>query len=85
LLGTYDEIRRVVDAAKAIKILFKHVAEVKARAEDTVLLGNRRIAEELRKVPKASGGSKIAGRRLLKNGRVHRGYARLDATPRPTD
>jgi hypothetical protein len=30
-------------------------AEVKAAAEDAILMGNRRIAEELAKVPKASG------------------------------
>lgn len=51
---TYDDIRRVIKEANALKILMGEVAEVKARAEDAVLLGNRRIAEELRKVPKAN-------------------------------
>jgi N6-adenosine-specific RNA methylase IME4 len=52
---TYDQIRKIIKEASALKVLFDDVAEVKAKAEDAVLLGNRRIAEELRKVPKASG------------------------------
>jgi hypothetical protein len=55
---TYEEIRLVIDEAKAIKLLFKHIEEVKTRAEDAVLLGNRRIAEELLTVPKAKPGPK---------------------------
>ena len=32
-----------------------HVAEVKRKAEDTVLIGCRRIGEEIERVPKAAG------------------------------
>ena len=52
---TYDEIRRVIKEATALKVLINDVAEVKEAAENAILLGNKRIAEELRKVPKASG------------------------------
>jgi N6-adenosine-specific RNA methylase IME4 len=52
---TYDEIRRVIKEATALKILLNEVAEVKAAAEDAILMGNRRIAEELAKLPKATG------------------------------
>lgn len=51
---TYDEIRRVIKDAMALKILMSDIAEVKAAAEDAILVGNKRIAEELRKVPKAN-------------------------------
>lgn len=53
---TYDELRRIIRDATALKVLMNDVAEVKAAAEDAILLGNKRIAEELRKVPKAKGG-----------------------------
>jgi hypothetical protein len=36
--------------------LLGHVAEVKAQAEDTILIANARIGEEIKKVPKALGG-----------------------------
>jgi hypothetical protein len=52
---TYESLRRIIKEATALKVLMSDVAEVKAAAEDAVLIGNRRIAEELRKVPKASG------------------------------
>jgi N6-adenosine-specific RNA methylase IME4 len=52
---TYDQIRKVVREASAIKVLMGHVDEVKAQAEDTILVAHRRIAEELRKIPKATG------------------------------
>jgi hypothetical protein len=49
---------------------------VKAKAEDAVLLGNRRIAEELKKVPKTAGGnreSKFPYRENLKSGKATTG------------
>jgi N6-adenosine-specific RNA methylase IME4 len=57
---TYDEIRRVIKEATALKVLMSDVEAVKAAAEDAILVGYRRIAEELRKVPKATykGGPK---------------------------
>jgi N6-adenosine-specific RNA methylase IME4 len=73
---TYDEIRRVIKEATALKILMSDVAEVKAAAEDAILIGNKRIAEELRKVPKATGGSKIAGQRNLKSGKAETGVGK---------
>ncbi len=56
---TYDDIRRVIKEATALKILMNDVAEVKMAAEDAILLGNKRIAEELQKVPKAKGGGQL--------------------------
>ena len=44
----------MIKAAEALKHLQSDVAEVKAAAEDAILIGNRRIAEELAKVPKAT-------------------------------
>jgi N6-adenosine-specific RNA methylase IME4 len=73
---TYDEIRRVIKEATALKVLMDGVAEVKAAAEDAILLGNKRIAEELRKVPKASGGdrkSNFPREGNLKSGRAATG------------
>jgi N6-adenosine-specific RNA methylase IME4 len=52
---TYDQIRHIIREASAVKVLFAQVADVKAQAEDTILIANRRIGEEIRKVPKASG------------------------------
>ena len=52
---TYEDLRRVIKEASALKVLMNDVAEVKAAAENAILLGNKRIAEELRKVPKAGG------------------------------
>jgi hypothetical protein len=47
--------RRIIKEANALKILMDDVAEVRERAEIAILMGNKRIAEELAKVPKASG------------------------------
>lgn len=55
---TYDGIRKIIREASALKVLLGHVNEVKAQAEDTILIGNRRIGEEIKKVPKASGGDR---------------------------
>lgn len=52
---TYEDLRRLIKEATALKILMDDVAEVKEAAEDAILLGNKRIAEELRKIPKAGG------------------------------
>ena len=52
---TYDEIRRLIREASALKVLMGHVAEVKGKAEDTVLIGCRRIGEEINGVRKAAG------------------------------
>jgi N6-adenosine-specific RNA methylase IME4 len=52
---TYDEIKHIIREASALNVLLGHVAEVKAQAEDTILIANRRIGEEIKKVPKASG------------------------------
>jgi hypothetical protein len=62
---TYDDIRRIIKEANALKILLNDVAEVKAAAEDAILLGNRRIAEELCKVPKAASGQKAMALAML--------------------
>lgn len=56
---TYESIRRIVDAAEALKLLLRDVAEVKQQAEWVVLLGNMRIGEEIRNVPKAKTGPKL--------------------------
>jgi N6-adenosine-specific RNA methylase IME4 len=69
---TYDDIRRVIKEAEALKVLLGHVVEVKAKAEDAILVGSTRIGEEIKKVPKASGGdrrSKVPRRERLKSGR----------------
>jgi hypothetical protein len=42
---TYDDIRRIIREATALDVLLGHVAEVKARAEDTILVANQRIGE----------------------------------------
>jgi len=52
---TYDAIRRVVREASALKVLLGHVDEVKAKAEDTILMASIRIGQEIKKVPKATG------------------------------
>lgn len=51
--STYAEIRKVIDASKALQLLFKDVDLVKAEAEDVILAAGARIGEEIAKVPKA--------------------------------
>lgn len=51
---TYAEIRKIIQEAGALKVLLADVAEVKAAAEDTILLANKRISIELQKIPKAT-------------------------------
>ena len=52
---TYEELNKLVTAAKAIKLLHQDIEVVKQRAEDVILAAMRKIAEELDKVPKAGG------------------------------
>jgi N6-adenosine-specific RNA methylase IME4 len=52
---TYDQIKRVIKEATALKVLLGHVNEVKTKAEDTILAAHRRIGMELKKIPKATG------------------------------
>jgi hypothetical protein len=46
----------IIREATALNVLLGHVAEVKAQAEDTILVANRRIGEEIKKLPKAKPG-----------------------------
>ena len=50
---SYAQIRKLADAAEALKILFRHVAEVKNKAELVVLAANARIGDEIKLIPKA--------------------------------
>jgi N6-adenosine-specific RNA methylase IME4 len=56
--STYVEIRKIVDQAEALKLLFKDIDIVKAEAEDVILAAGARIGEEIAKVPKRSGGDR---------------------------
>jgi N6-adenosine-specific RNA methylase IME4 len=58
---TYESIRRIIDAAEAMKILLRGVVEVKQQAEWVVLLGNMRIGEEIGKVQKGRGPGGVKG------------------------
>ena len=51
--STYAEIRKIMDAGAALKLLFRDVDLVKAEAEDVILAAGARIGEEIAKVPKA--------------------------------
>jgi len=59
---TYQQIRKIIQAAEALKLLGRDVAEVKQKAERVIIIGNRRIGEEIRKVPKAESRDSGAGR-----------------------
>src|ERR1700731_1814072 len=50
---SYAQIRKLADAAETLKILFRHVAEVKNKAELVVLAANARIGDEIKLIPKA--------------------------------
>lgn len=54
-LKTYEQIKHIIREATALGVLLGDVAEVKAQAEDTILIANRRIGEEIGKVPKQRG------------------------------
>jgi N6-adenosine-specific RNA methylase IME4 len=75
--STYDEIRKLVDQAEALKLLFSDIDIVKAEAEDVILAAGARIGEEIAKVPKAN-----ARRRITAQGKSSAG--RKDAMPSGT-
>jgi N6-adenosine-specific RNA methylase IME4 len=79
--STYVEIRKVIDAANALKLLFKDVDLVKAESEDVILAAGARIGEEIAKVPKAKGGGQLG-----KNGNTAQGNStgRKEAMPSGT-
>jgi len=52
--ATYEQIGDVIRKAEALRVLFKEVEEVEHRAQLTIVLGKRRIGEELKKIPKAN-------------------------------
>jgi DNA methylase len=52
---TYVEIKKIVDAAEALKVLHREVDEVRQQCEWVVLVAGRRISDEIEKVPKAAG------------------------------
>jgi N6-adenosine-specific RNA methylase IME4 len=52
--NTFTAIRKIIDAAEAIKLLGRDVDVVKQEAEDVILAACARIGEELEKVPKAT-------------------------------
>jgi hypothetical protein len=52
---SYEQIRKLADAAEALKLLFRDVKEVKDKAELVVLTANARIGEEIKRGPKATG------------------------------
>jgi N6-adenosine-specific RNA methylase IME4 len=57
---TYEQIHKTIKAAEAFKLPGRDMAEVKQKAEWVILIGNQRIGEEIKKVPKAThkGGPK---------------------------
>jgi N6-adenosine-specific RNA methylase IME4 len=74
---TYAEIQHIIREATAVGVLLGHVAQVKAQAEDTILVANRRIGEEVAKVPKAThkGGPK---KQITRPGKSVAGRAATD-------
>ena len=52
--STYEKLRRILQAAEALKVLLRHVDEVRQNAEWVIISANARIGEELKKVPKAT-------------------------------
>jgi hypothetical protein len=61
---SYAQIRKLADAAEALKILFRHVAEVKNKAELVVLAANARIGDEIKLIPKATAPHRPADKKL---------------------
>jgi adenine-specific DNA-methyltransferase len=53
---TYRDIEKIIDAADAIKVIFKRVDDVRLRAGRNIVLGSHLIGLELLKAPKSSGG-----------------------------
>ncbi len=77
LAKTYAEIRKIEAQAQVIlKALGSQVDEVKGEAQVTIACCQTRIGEEVKKIPKASGGdrkSKIPRRESLKPGKAATG------------
>src|ERR1700730_927908 len=74
---TYEQIRKIVKAAEVLQRMERDLTEVKKKAEWVILVGNQRIGEEIKKVPKATykggpkkqsplGGKLVAGREATK-------------------
>lgn len=80
--STYAEIRKIVDQAEALKLLFRDIDIVKAEAEDVILSAGARIGEEIAKVPKGRGpgGSKGSKTAITAQGKS----SRKDAMPSGT-
>lgn len=79
--STYLQIRKIVDQAEALKLLFRDIDIVKAQAEDVILAAGARIGEEIAKVPKAtrphrSGDKKIPGPVISKKDAMPSGTTR---------
>ncbi len=58
---SYEELKKIIGAAEALRQFFKDVEEVKQRAEWTILIGKRRIGEEIAAVPKERGPGGVKG------------------------
>jgi hypothetical protein len=52
---TFEQIRKIVKAAEVLQRMERDLTEVKKKAEWVILVGNTRIGEEIKKVPKARG------------------------------
>ncbi len=48
---TYAEINKIEATARALKILFAEVQEVRAKADEVILLASHRIGEEIKTLP----------------------------------
>ena len=64
--STYTQIRKIVDAGMALKLLFKDVDLVKAECEDVILAAGARIGEEIAKIPKATRPHRPGDKKLPK-------------------
>lgn len=80
--STYTEIRKVIDAGAALKLLFRDVDVVKAGAEDVILSASARIGEEIGKIPKATGPHRHPSQKLP--GAVNSKTGRAEAMPSGT-
>src|SRR5947209_7992402 len=61
--NTFQEIRRFMDFAKAAKILYPEVRQVREQADRAIVLAEYRIGEELNKAPVSVGGRPAGNRR----------------------
>lgn len=55
LAETYEELRGIERKAEAIRVLFHEFEGVRHKAEDVILTSQRRIGDELQKIPPGSG------------------------------